>query len=429
MCYNNYILALLGGNVISFSNLFKRGRVSANSCILVTNIPKTVKAISLSSFFINISTLMVFSFFGVYLHHTLNVNLTKIGILDGAVEACAFIMKLFSGYLSDILCNRKMLFLLGAILLFLAKPLEAIGRSFGPLFCAKIIERFGNGLQSTPRDALVGDWAPEHSRARCFGLRQSFAAMGCLSGTIIATLLFHLLNDYQAVFWCACIPAFIAVLIITFAVKNKYIPNKVLTHKHLCKINVKTFAQFPKRFWVFLVIAAIYNCAKVSESLVILHTTSTYDLGMFMAPLVLSVCYVSNSLSAVISGSISDRTSKTNKIFMFGLASFIFADLLFIFDNGKPILALGALLCLGIYNGISQSIFASKISEISPPNLKGTGLGIYNLVCALSLLFGGTIIGRVADLKGFTSAFSLSAILATTAFSILFVLNRRRLLN
>ncbi len=412
--------------MISFSNLFKWRNTGRKSYTTISDIPKTIKAISFSSFFINMSTLMVFSFFGVYLHHTLGVNLTKIGFLDGTVEACAFIMKLFSGYLSDVLCNRKILLLLGTILLFLAKPLEAIGRSFVPLFCAKVIERFGNGLQSTPRDALVGDWAPENSRARCFGLRQALAAMGCLVGTIIAALLFRILNDYQAVFWCACIPAFIAVLIITFAVKNKYVPQKTLVHKRLCHINIKTLTQFPKRYWVFLVIAATYNCAKVSESLVILHTTGTYNLSTFMAPLVLSVCYISNSLSAMVSGAISDKTSKPNKIFMFGLASFIFADLMFIFDDGNPFLGLGGLLCLGIYNGISQSIFAAKISEISPPNLKGTGLGIYNLVCALSLLCGGTIIGRVADTNGFTSAFVLSAILASTAFLVLFFVNIRK---
>lgn len=412
--------------MINFHNPFWRKRADINLSKTDDSIPRTIKAISLASFSINISTLMVFSFFGVYLHHTLGINLTKIGILDGTVEAFAFIMKLFSGYLSDILCNRKILLLFGATLLFLAKPLEAMGRSFVPLFCAKVIERFGNGLQSTPRDALVGDWAPEHSRARCFGLRQALAAMGCLAGTVIAALLFRALNDYQSVFWCACIPAFVALLIIIFGVKNKYVPKKKSGHKQLCSINLKTIFQFPKEYWIFLAIAATYNCAKVSESLVILHTTSTYDLSTFLAPLVLSVCYISNSLSAIVAGFISDRTAKPNKIFMFGLASFIFADLMFIFDKGNPFLGLGGLLCLGIYNGISQSIFAAKISEISPQNLKGTGLGIYNLVCALSLLCGGAIIGRVAEINGFTSAFILSSILASVAFSVLFWLNSRK---
>ena len=106
---------------------------------------------------------------------------------------------------------------------------------------------------------------------------------------------------------------------------------------------------------------------------------------------------------------------------MFGLGIFISADLLFIY-GGKNILAtLFALLCLGSYTGISQSIFAAKVSEISPPELKGTGLGVYNLTCALSLLLGGTIIGKVADTFGFSSAFSVSAVLASLAFIVLLI--------
>ncbi len=397
------------------SNLF--GRIRA--------VPSTVKSICFASFFINMSTLMIFSFFGIYLHNNLGVNLAKIGVLDGTVEACSFIMKLFSGYLSDILCNRKVLLLFGTILLFLAKPLEALGRSFAPLFCAKVLERMGNGIQSTPRDALVGDWAPAPHRAGCFGMRQGMAAIGALLGTVFAAILYKILNNFQLVFWCACIPAATAVIIVIFGVKNKTVVKKSETKKISCGIKIKDISKFSKRYWLLLSIAAIYNCAKVSESLIILNVTNTFDLNIFMCPLILTVCYVSNSLTAIISGQISDKIRNATPIFMLGLGMFALADLLFIFASKTPVVTLLALFFMGAYTGVSQSIFAAKISEIAPPDLKGTGLGLYNLTCALSLLIGGSIIGKTADLFGFKHAFGLSSVLAIIALVILSILNKK----
>lgn len=396
-------------------NLF--GRIRA--------VPRTVKSICFASFFINMSTLMIFSFFGIYLHNNLGVNLTKIGILDGTVEACSFIMKLFSGYLSDLLCNRKILLLFGASLLFLAKPLEALGRSFAPLFCAKVLERMGNGIQSTPRDALVGDWAPAKHQASCFGVRQGMAAIGALLGTVLAAVLYRILDNFQLVFWCACIPAATAVIIVIFGIENKRVIKQSETEKSSCGIKIKDISKFSKRYWLLLAIAAIYNCAKVSESLIILNVTTAFDLNIFMCPLILAICYISNSLTAIVSGQISDKMKSATPIFMFGLGMFVIADLLFIFGGGNPSVTLLALLCMGSYTGVSQSIFAAKISEIAPSGLKGTGLGLYNLTCALSLLLGGSIIGKTADLFGFNYAFGLSSILAGIALSILFTINKK----
>lgn len=389
------------------------------------NIPNSVKAICLVSFFINMSTLMIFSFFGLYLHRSLKVNLAKIGVLDGTVEACSFLMKLFSGYLSDLLCNRKILFLLGATLLLLSKPLEAIGRSFAPLFCAKVLERLGNGIQSTPRDALVSDWAPKEVRTSCFGLRQGMAAIGSLCGTVIAALLYKALKDFQSVFWFACIPAAISVLIIIFCVKNKI--NSIQKTNYKCNIKFREsirfreITKFSKKYWILLSIAATYNCAKVSETFILLNMTKAYDLSIIIAPLILAICYISNSLTAILTGTISDKGKDLTKILMFGLGMFITSDLLFIYGSNIPVLSLIALLCFGSYIGVSQSIFVSKVSEVSPVGLTGTGLGIYNLVCALSLLAGGTVLGRIADTFGFSHTFAVSAILASIAFLVLYI--------
>ncbi len=47
---------------------------------------------------------------------------------------------------------------------------------------AKILDRLGNGIQASPRDALVGDLSPQPIRGACYGLRISLGTAGSFFG-------------------------------------------------------------------------------------------------------------------------------------------------------------------------------------------------------------------------------------------------------
>lgn len=386
---------------------------------IFSKIPNTIKFIGFVSFLINMSTLMIFSLFGLYLHDKLHINFSKIGFLDGAVESISFIMKIFSGIISDILMNRKVIFLIGAIFLFIAKPLEAIATNYWPLFQAKILERLGNGLQSTPRDAIVGDWAPKDRKATCFGLRQSLAAFGAVTGSILAAILLkHFCEDYQTVFWIASIPSFLAILLIIFFVKDKTPSNKNHSIRKYRKITINDILNLGPKYWILITVACTYMISKVTESIVILYVVSELNLPSYLAPICM-ICYqIANSLISLPAGIISDKIKSRENIFIAGIIIFLISDLLFIFGNSLAIMII-ALVCLGAYIGISQSIFPAKIIDIVPVDLKGTGIGIFNLACAISFLIGGTLVGYIADQYSLKCSFILSSGLATISLGAL----------
>lgn len=389
-----------------------------------SKIPNTVKVVGLVSFLINASTLMIFSLFGLYLHNRLHVSFSKIGFLDGAVEACSFVMKIFSGVMSDFLMNRKLIFLIGAIFLFVAKPLEAVATTYWPLFQAKILERVGNGLQSTPRDAIVGDWAPSDRKATCFGMRQSFAAFGAVVGAIIAAILLRQSSgDFQFVFWMATIPAFLSVCIIIFFVKDKQtaISRRTLKKSKHRKITWKDIRNLGTEFWLLIGVACTYTISKVSESLVILYVTSALGLPDYMGAFVMVLYQLGNSFVSFPAGIISDRIKSRSDIFIAGIIIFLISDLLFIYGGHNLIMMVVALLCLGMYIGITQSIFPAKIIDLVPADLKGTGIGIFNLVCALSFFSGGLLMGHISDIYSPRHSFIVSSGLASISLCTLII--------
>ena len=175
-----------------------------------------------------------------------------------------------------------------------------------------------------------------------------------------------------------------------------------------------------------LSVASTYNIAKVSESILILYVTLHWNLPFYLAPLILTICHLANCFSALPAGIICDKIKARENIFIFGLSLFLLSDVLFIFGSDNLFITVCALCCFGVYSGIAQSIFPAKIIELVPNDLKGTGLGIYNLVCALSLLIGGTLLGFVADHFTIRAVFFFSAILALIALAFLSFLSRSK---
>ena len=112
----------------------------------------------------DISSEMIHSLLPVFLVTTLGASALVVGLIEGAAEATALIVKVFSGALSDYWGKRKSLAVFGYSLGALSKPLFAVASTAGMVFTARFIDRIGKGIRGAPRDALVADVAPSSAR-------------------------------------------------------------------------------------------------------------------------------------------------------------------------------------------------------------------------------------------------------------------------
>ncbi len=130
----------------------------------------------------DISSELIHSLLPVFLVTSLGASALVVGLIEGAAEATALIVKVFSGALSDYWGRRKPLALLGYGLGALSKPLFALATSAGLVLAARLMDRIGKGIRGAPRDALVADIAPLELRGAAFGLRQSLDTVGAFLG-------------------------------------------------------------------------------------------------------------------------------------------------------------------------------------------------------------------------------------------------------
>jgi MFS family permease len=373
--------------------------------------------------FINISVIMVYSLNALYLSTVIGISAVWIGLLEGAIEATSFLLKLFSGVLSDYFKRRKNIMLIGYALTAISKPLLGISSGYAAIFSSRILERIGNGMQGTPRDALVGDVAPAQHRGACYGLQRSLGLMGSILGALLSIIAMSYTTDnFRLVFLLASIPATIAFIILYFTVKepkHAHYKNdiKISKTEERHPIHWRDLSRLGKEFWCLMIVVAIFMMARVSETFIVLDAHKNFGLPKSYASGIMLIYNITYCLCSFPIGLLADRYGRY-KILIVGIATFMIADLFIGMATNLTSIFIGVLFW-GCQMGISQNIFASLVADFAPEDLRGTGFGVFYLISGLSVLFGGVIWGTIAHLYGEGSVFMLSFVVAGLSMATL----------
>lgn len=368
-------------------------------------IPRGVWVLGGVSMFMDISSEMIHSLLPLFLATGLGLSVIVIGLLEGIAEATALITKIFSGALSDYLGKRKGLAVLGYGLGALSKPLFAIANTPGLVFGARFMDRVGKGIRGAPRDALVADVTPEQVRGAAYGLRQSLDTIGAFLGPLLAVVLMLLWNDdFRAVFWVAVIPAFLAVALLCFGLKE---PRTPIERPRTNPLRRAQLRKLSSAYWQVVLIGAIFTLARFSEAFLVLKAEEV-GTPLALVPLVMVAMHLVYSLSAYPFGALSDRISH-RQLLAVGLVVLVLADLALALLPGWFGLAIGVALW-GIHMGMTQGLLAAMVAKTAPAELRGTAFGMFNLVSGVALLVASTGAGVLWHFLGSSATFLFGAI-------------------
>ncbi len=398
-----------------------------NSLYRKGDIPISIWAIGCASMLINISTVLVFGIAALYLKQILAIGTGLIMFLEGFFEACAYIMKLISGVISDYFKRRKSLMILGFAMITIARPILAFFGTFSAVLVARVFDRFGNGIQSSPRDALVGDLAPLGKRGACFGLRQSLAVAGSFIGGIVGIIAMdYTNNNYQQIFMLACVPAFLALILLLVFVEEAPINPESASHKKKParrKMQFSDLALLGKRYWLLMFIAVLFMMARLGESVLIIHATESYGMKANWVHGIMVLYNGSNALCSYPIGVLSDRLGRI-KFLMLSFSLLVIADGFLAFSPNLWLMLIGVVIW-GIQIGMSQSMFLSIIADYVPEELRGTGIGFYYLASSLGLIAAGSIGGEIAYFYNQKATYVYSGFMGLTALTLLFLLRHK----
>ena len=359
----------------------------------VRDLPRNVWAVSLTSFFMDISSEMVINLLPLFLASVLGVKTNIIGIIEGVAEATASLLKLFSGWFSDRLGARKWLAVTGYGISALAKPFFYFANTWGAVAGARWGDRVGKGVRTAPRDALVADSIGEHQRGLAFGFHRAADTAGAVVGLLIALAIVWFAQSgdvvlaehtFRTVVLVSLIPAALAVLSLAIGAKEVTVMGKREAPRF-------AFKSLGKPFMIFMIIVAIFDLGNSSDAFLVLRAQER-GLSVFGVLGMLVTFNLVYTLISTPAGSLSDRIGR-RKLIVGGWLAYAVIYLGFgLARTGWHVWALYAL--YGVYYGMAYGTAKALVADLVPMELRGTAYGTYNAVLGI-LDFPASVIAGV----------------------------------
>ena len=385
------------------------------------HIPAGVWALGFVSLLMDVSSEMIHSLLPVFLVSTLGTSVFVVGLMEGAAEATALIVKVFSGVLSDYWGKRKPLAILGYGMGALSKPLFALAGSAGLVLTARLLDRIGKGIRGAPRDALVADITPPELRGAAFGLRQSLDTVGAVLGPLLAMgLMLIWANDFRAIFWVATVPAFLCVALLVVGVQE---PERAAGAPRSNPISRVNLARLGAPYWWVVGIGAVFTLARFSEAFLLLRVQQG-GLNLAWTPMVLIAMNLIYAACAYPFGKLADRLQH-GTLLTWGLLMLIGADALLAFSNAGVWVWAGIALW-GLHLAMTQGLLATMVADSAPADLRGTAYGFFNLMSGLAMLLASGLAGLLWEQLGAAFTFLAGIVFCVAALGLLLMQPQQR---
>ena len=372
------------------------------------------------SFLTDVSSEMIYPMLPVFIGTVLGASATSIGLIEGAAESTAALLKFVSGWWSDRVGRRKPLVVAGYALAGIARPLIGLAQSVGQVLAIRLTDRVGKGIRTSPRDALIADSVDVHARGRAFGFHRAADHAGAVLGPLIAFVLLERAGvEIRTLFLLAAVPAALSLIVLVGGVREA--PKQVVSAATVA-VKPERLRSLPRRYWTVLGVILLFTLGNSTDAFLLLRAA---DLGVPIEqiPLLWALLHVVKSLSSTPGGALSDRVGRRPLLVAGWL---LFAAVYFAFGRATASWQVWALFGVyGLYFGLTEGTEKALIADLVPPSARGTAFGGFNLAISLGALPASVIFGLWWDRVGPRAAFDFGAAMAlAAAVAVILVLPR-----
>lgn len=408
---------------------------------LTRGITRNVVALGFVSLFTDISSEMLVYVIPLYLANVLFAPAAIIGLIEGVAESTASILKLISGALSDRLSRRRLLVGIGYGTSVVAKAFYLVATVWPIVLVGRVGDRFGKGIRTSPRDALIADSTAPENRGVAYGLHRAMDTTGAFAGVLVAAAVIwateggatNLTADaFRILVLMALVPGVLAVVTIVVGVRDVKKPPATATVPApaapvaaplpLSKVHRKivgdkaTWRSFPRQFWLFMLANALFTLGNSSDAFLALRSQS---LGLSLLALLLTIVAfnATNAIVAWPAGALSDRIGRRGLIA--GAWSVYAVCYLGFAVVTSAVWVVPLWIAYGTYYALSEGVGKAFVADLAPKDLRATAFGILNATQGVMILPASLIAGLLWSLIAPPAPFWFGSACAAAAVVLL----------
>jgi MFS family permease len=389
-----------------------------------------VKVLSAVSFLTDVASEMIYPLLPIFLSTVLGVSTTALGAIEGAAESVSSLLRLPAGWWSDRVKRRKPLVLAGYAIAAIARPMIALATSAGQVMAIRLSDRFGKGIRSAPRDALIADSVPQDQRGYAFGVHRAADNSGAVIGPLVAwALLTFQWVELRELFLWAAVPGAISVVLLWGFVQERSVGARestaVRTGTGLASVPTAVGASVGDAsapmgapFWRYLVVVFVFTLGASSDAFILLRA-SQLGIAASAIPILWAVLHVVKVTSSVWGGGLSDRVGR-RPLILLGWAVYAAVYLGFAFAT-TAWHGWALFIVYGLYFGMTEGTEKALVADLVPAARRGAAFGWFNAALGVGALPASLLFGIVWERFGSAFAFGMGAAIAAMA-TLLFVL-------
>ncbi|MDB5384846.1 MAG: hypothetical protein JWM11_492 [Planctomycetaceae bacterium] len=378
----------------------------------------TVILLGVASLLNDISSEMIVPVLAVFISTLPGGSPVFLGLLEGAADSLASLLKLFSGPWSDRLKRRSGLVLLGYCLALGTRPFIGLATAAWQIFPIRLADRFGKGIRTAPRDALIADVTPEGQRGRAFGFHRAMDHIGAVIGPLFAAAyLWYFPANYQGLFLLALIPGVLVVVCLFCFLREP--------ERHWAEARppfTLTLAPFDSNFRLYLVALVLFTLGNSSDLFLLAHAQK---LGVpdFLLPILWGAFHVVKSAGNFWVGSWVDRIGPKRMILAGWL---VYGAVYLLFGFAQSAWQVWCLFfAYAVFYALTEPSEKTLVATLVPPERKGLAYGWYNFAMAVATFPASLLFGWLYTLHP-QAAFTTGAALAFAASILMFQVRSER---
>ena len=361
------------------------------------------------------------SIIGPYLG-SLGATAAVVGLITGAGEAAALVLRLFTGRLSDRTGRPWPQTITGYALTAICVPLIALTGNVAAAGLLYNGERVGKAVRTPARDTMLAHASAELGRGYAFGLHEALDQIGAMTGPLLiaGTLAFG--GNYHLAFALLAVPGGLAML--ALARLRRAAPDPIAWEPAAQVAENKRLrleAGLPKAFWQYAAFSAATMLGFSTWAVLAFHLTSRHLVSAAVVPVLYALVAMGTaSITAVVFGRIYDRVGLRGLVVLPPLAATV---PLLSFSSTTALYVLGAVVW-GAGMGVHDSTMRAAVTDFVPAHRRGAGYGTFTAIYGLAWLAGAALIGLLYE-HGVTAVVVFVAIIQACALALLTPLLRR----
>lgn len=356
---------------------------------------------------------------------SLGASALLVGVVTGAGEAIALVLRLFFGSLADRTGNYWGLTLIGYALTAVCVPLLAITPFIGAagltVACVLILaERTGKAVRSPSKSALLAHAAGAVGLGRGFGVHKALDQIGAFSGPLIVAGVVAIAATIWPAMAVLAIPGALSIALLLWIRRNMPDPPAAIdTAVEGGRIGRNFGTNLPRTFFIFAAAAGAATAGLVTYGLIGFHLAEEKIVPVAGVPVLYALAMAVAAVAALASGWLFDHLGGKVLFALPVLVSLV------------PPLALSSRLTLvvtgvcvwGAAVGIQDSTVKALVADLVPAPRRATAYGVFAAIQGGAAIAGGALAGYLYS----RSIVSLTIIIAVVqaAALVLLIVNSR----